>query len=127
MYWESDEELDNYPHPFIINGTRYLFKENPFLYMEEAAEKYFPEEVMERAYEISVDAFFRDKSTPDIEDCIVQAKKELAIKRVLINPSLLDWMKQDDFLFKVDIEQFRVEEAEEEQENLLQEILEERE
>lgn len=44
--------FEDYKHPLIVNGQRYLFRENPFVYAKWAVQKYMPEELENRTMDI---------------------------------------------------------------------------
>ena len=108
---EYEKEMALYQHPLLIDGTRYLFKENPFFYAKERSEDYYPEKVEQKAMDLYYLSGVSRKNL-SYEDCHDQAKGLISID-VLRNPefkkdllSNLEWIK--------DVKQFQEPEKEKE-------------
>lgn len=97
---EYEAEIALYSHPMIIDGTRYLFKENPITYAKEMTEELYPNLVEERMMNIFYDkGIINGGKSPDMEECREEAKRSLTMK-VIRNPEFknmlimnLEWMK----------------------------------
>ena len=92
---EYFSEIEKYEHPMIIDGVRYLFKENPLLYAKELTEKLYPNLVEER----TMDIFYKkgmaaDGKAPDMDLCRDEAKGSLIVK-VLRTPGFKKMLLND--------------------------------
>lgn len=109
MILPSEKEISEF-YPMMMDGVRYLFKENPLIYAKELAPSLYPAEVQALADDFYFKKAMEMGKMPDEAECEELAKRQFVI-RIMRDPRFKEWIKRD-VEWVYDVSQFETKEPE---------------